>query len=107
MYFKKFQNIIGMWLAVIVGSIFMLLTTIHRLQFNDPSYTRSPLIGIEIILMILQLIIVVLYHPGNAIFQALKKQWKTAFLMVLSALIGFALLAAGVKIDAPTLLYMT
>lgn len=106
-FFPKFQKFVSSYLGMLLGAILLLLACMHRLQLDKPSYTHSPLIGIEISIMMLLLLVTFLYHPGNALILAKNKRWRESLIMILSALVGFGLLIAAANVDAPTLIYMT
>ena len=103
---SKVKHVLGAWLGVIVGATLLLAATLHRLQLYSSHYTKSSLISIEFVLVILQGLIVFFYHPGNAIVLAVKKEWSRFLLMLLAALLGFLFLVLALQVDAPTLLYM-
>ncbi|MCD4688866.1 MAG: hypothetical protein K8R55_05975 [Desulfuromonadaceae bacterium] len=104
---NQFKHFITAWLGVIVGVTLLLAATLHRWQIGGPHYTKSPLIPIEFILVIVQACVILFYHPGSAIALAIKKEWGSSLIMLIAALLGFVLLIIAFLVDAPTLLYVT
>ncbi len=97
------------WPLLICGGVLICAAAAHRLQLNltEPqAYTSSPLVGVEMILMITLLILLVI-SPLYAIFLMLKQQWLEFGILAINVVIGIVCLVVAWSVDAPTLLYMT
>jgi len=86
---------LGKFAPIIIGLLFVLSATIHRMSLGSPGYTTSPLVSVNIFGMLLMLIMIVGLMITTAKYTALN-------------LLGvFVLVIAGMIIDAPTIVYAT
>ena len=103
---KTLTRFLGTWALSLCGGILVITATLHRLQLNSSGYTSSPLIQVEMILIILILLFLVAQLP-LAIFRCFKKQWRRVGIIGINTVIGIAACIASMIIDSPTVLYMT
>jgi len=103
---KRLNRFLGTWHLCIAGAVLLLVAAAHRLQLDSPGYTSSPLIHVQMILMIL-IALVVCIHPFLGIFLCFKRQWKQLGLLAINTAVGIAAWFAAMIINSPTLMYMT
>jgi len=99
---RKFLKYFG----VIAASIFLAATILHRLTLGSSGYTKSPLIGVEFILM-LALVFMTLACFMWTIMSLISREWASFKGALINLIACAAGLSIGVWIDAPTLIYMT
>lgn len=73
---------------------------------GSPAYASSLLVEIEILLAV-ALMLALAIQLVVAIVQAVRGKWLWLISTLGGAAVGAALLAAGIFLDAPTLLYAT
>jgi len=94
-------------IASILGLALLVLTLLHRQQFDTPElYRKSALIGVEFVLAFGVILTVLVYHSSQAIMAFIQKQPRRGWWMLLNMLAGGILLAISLWIDAPTLINM-
>jgi hypothetical protein len=95
----------------ILGLVLISAAAAHRLQLAGAqdlkAYTTSPLIYIELILMVLLLILLVVPSPIYAIYLIVKKQWRDLGVLAINCVLGTISLVAAMAIDSSTLIFAT
>jgi len=103
---KRLNGFLGTWHLCIASAVLLVSATAHRLTLNSPGYWSSPLIHVQMILMIL-IALVVCIHPFLGIFLCFKRQWKQLGLLAINTVVGIAAWFGAMIINSPTLIYMT
>jgi hypothetical protein len=94
------------WALSLCGGVLVMTAALHRLQLSSAGYTSSPLIDVEMTLIIFILLFLVA-QPPLAVFRCFKKQWRRIGIIGINTVIGIAALIAAMIIDSPTILHMT
>lgn len=104
----KNNTAIRLIIITIITLILFISSILHRLQLPEGNqiYTTSLLVNIEMISMIL-LFILHFINFITFIIHIFKKNWGTLLLILAISIPLLILLFASMKIDEPTLLYMT
>jgi len=84
----------------------LVVATAHRLTLDSSGYTSSPLIHVQMSMIILIALAVCIY-PFIGIFLCFKRQWKQLGLLTLNTVVGVAAWIAAMLINSATLLYST
>jgi hypothetical protein len=103
---KRMNRFLGAWHLCIASVVLLLSATAHRVQYDAPGYTSSPLIHVQIILMIL-IALIVCAHPFIGLFLCFRRRWKQLGLLASNTVTGIVAWVAAMIIDSPTLMYMT
>ncbi len=103
---KKINRFLGSWALSLCGGILVMAAGLHRLQLGTPSYSSSPLIQVEMILMLL-VALLVFVHLLSAVVLLFKRRWRRLLIAGINTVAGIAAWLAAMSIDAPTLIYMT
>jgi hypothetical protein len=103
---RTIRSFLGMWALSLCGGVLVAVATAHRFQLDSKGYTTSPLIGIEMTLMLI-VILLFLAQPAFAVFFCLKKRWRRLAIVGINTILGFAAFVAAMYIDSATLIYMT
>ena len=69
-------------------------------------YTSSPLIGIEMALIPIMCLILIM-HFMRSIYLVLNKRWRDLGVLAINVVVGIICIVVAMRIDAPTLVYMT
>ena len=100
------NRFVGTWSLSLCSGILLISATIHRLGLESPGYTSSPLIHVEMIMMIF-VALLVLVQPLLAIFLCFKRRWRQLGIVAINTVVGIGALYAAMHIDSPTLIHMT
>jgi len=93
-------------LPVLLGLALVIVAAVHRAGLSGASYTHSPLIAVELGLVV-ALGLSLLGTPVAALVLLVRGDWRWALGEALSTGTGLALLIAAFAIDAPTLVAMS
>lgn len=102
----KLGHALGTWFLSVCSFCLLVASALHRLQLNSTIYTKSPLIPVEIILMIVVAVLILAYIL-YAFVLLIKKEWQKLGIVIINTVIGIGAFMAAMTIDAPTLVYMT
>jgi hypothetical protein len=106
MKMKELKKYLGTIFVSISGITFVFSAWVHHAEINESHYTTSPLIGVEMSLMIC-LSIFLIFQPILAIFFLFKRQWRSLGFVVVNTVLGMFFVAMAINLDAATLIYMT
>ena len=104
--YKKWVRFLGAWLLAPVGLALLFVALLHRIQLGMPGYATSPLIDIQIYLVLL-IIVVLFVYPFLMFFLFFQQKLECIRILVINAAIGMVAWVAAMVINAPTLVYMT
>ncbi len=103
----KIARFLGTWALSLCGGMLVLAAGLHRLQLGSPnSYRSSPLIPVEMILMLL-VILLELAYLLSAMVLLVTRRWRQLLIAGINMVVGLGAWLAAMAIDAPTLIYMT
>ena len=94
------------WSLTLCSVILLLTAMLHRVQLDSPGYTRSLLIPVEMLLMII-VAMLILTQPVLAVTYCFQRQWHKLGIIAINMIVGIAAWLAAMYIDSPTLIYMT
>ncbi len=94
------------WSLLPCSGVLLLTATLHRIGLDSPSYTRSPLIPVEMILLII-VAVLILVQPILVVICCFQRQWRKLGIIAINTVVGIAALLGAMYIDSPTLIYMT
>lgn len=94
------------WSLPLCSGVLLVSATLHILQLDSPGYTSSPLIHVEMVMVVLVALLVVL-QPFVAVFLCIKRQWRRIGVVGIKTVLGIASFVSAMHIDSPTLIYMT
>ncbi len=106
---KKIAELVpflGTWALAFIGVILVLTSLLHRLQLDTNIYTKSPLIPLQFIVLIIVMVLVPV-HLIYAIVLMVKREWKAMTVVLINAIVGVGAVMAAMAIDYPTFIYMT
>jgi hypothetical protein len=106
MNMKELKKYLGTIFVSISGVILVLSAWVHNVGINESHYTTSPLIGVEMSLLICFSIFLI-FQPILAIFFLFKRQWRSLGFVVVNTVLGMFFVAMAISLDAATLIYMT
>ena len=104
--YKKWVRFLGAWHLAPVGLALLFFALLHRIQLGMPGYATSPLIDIQIYLVLL-IIVVLFVYPFLMFFLFFQQKLECIRILVINAAIGMVAWVAAMVINAPTLVYMT
>lgn len=93
-------------MTLLAGTL-LLVAAIHRSGLETANYTQSPLIGVEMTLMLIYFGSLIILHPLGLLLLLNKDARKLLPIPAASLVISLPLVGAAMMIDAPTLIYMT
>jgi hypothetical protein len=94
------------WASASVGLLLLASSTVHRLGLGTPGYARSPLVSIELALMVL-LFLILLAQPALAIVHLVRRRPRGLIVVAVATGISLVALMAAMIIDGATLLHAT
>lgn len=103
---KTLIRLLCTWSLSLCGGVLVITAALHRIQLSSPGYTSSPLIDVEMTLIVFILLLLVA-QPPLAVFRCFKRQWRRIGIIGINTVVGIAALLAAMVIDSPTALYMT
>jgi len=83
--------------ALVVSVIFVAAAALHRLGFEGEGYVNSPLIYIEIGLLLLLILSLPIIFITSVVF-VITRGWKAAFLVALNIIIVIAAIMIGLAL---------
>ena len=106
MKMKNLKKYLGTVFVSTSGMILVLSAWVHHTGINEGHYATSPLIGVEMSLMIC-LFGFLIFQPILATFFLFKRQWQSLGFVVVNTVLAMIFVAMAINLDAPTLVYMT
>ena len=101
---RKYRQL---YIPVIMGFGLIISACCHRLMIDEvESYRNSFLIGVEFVFLICSFIGTIVVAIA-AFISLVKRKWQSLFHSMVSIIITYLLIVAGMLLDAPTLIYMT
>ena len=91
---------------LVVSAVFVAAAALHRLGIEGEGYVNSPLIKVEILLMLLLMLSLPVIFITAIVF-VFTRGWKPALLVALNIIIVIAAIMMGMTLDSPTLIYAT
>ena len=95
-----------LWVPSVLGLLFVLVAVAHRLQLGNTGYTRSLLIPLEMILVVVLFLSIIIQLLASVVL-LVRRRWRVLLVLIINILASTALTVAGMCIDAPTIIYMT
>lgn len=102
----KSYQVLATWGLSLCSGVLLLTATLHRIGLDSPGYTSSPLIPLEMILMII-VAVLILTQPILAVICCFQRQWRNLGIIAINTVVGIAAWLGALYIDSPTLIYMT
>lgn len=106
---KTISRFVLKWSLSMCGVALVCASAVHRAQLDTAhtqSYTTSPWVAIEMILLITVLALLIL-QAIRAVYLIVKRRWRALGLLVIDGILGVVCMVLAMLIDAPTLVYMT
>ena len=104
-YFKRLARVLS-HIPILFGVMLLLAAFAHRRMLGLPEYTTSPLVTLEVILVVL-LVVSVPVKVIAGVYFVVKTRWKSMLAAVLTAFFCVVALLLSMVIDGATLVFGT
>ena len=95
-----------LWVPSLLGLLFVLVTGAHRCQLGNAGYTRSFFIPIEMVLVLILFLLIIIQLIAGIVL-LVRRRWNMLLVLVFNLIASTVLTIVGMRIDAPTIIYMT
>ena len=97
---------VSTWGILALSVMLIAAATMHRIRLNTDDYSRSPLVAVEMFLMMV-IALFVLVQALILLWSWWQRRWHVVRACGINSIIGIGALISAMLIDAPTLMYMT
>ena len=95
-----------LWAPSFLGLLFVLAASAHRCQLGNTGYTRSLLIPLEMVLVLVLFVLIIVQVLAGLVL-LVRRRWSALLVLIINIIVSAFLVIAGMRIDSPTIIYMT